>query len=79
MAISYKDFRAHSFEATGGAVTGTKRARPHPESLLLIFHWPPVLAWLRDATVTEALAMLKLVPFWQGWPPGRPGPELRPM
>ena len=26
MAISYKDFRAHSFETTGGAGTGTKRA-----------------------------------------------------
>ena len=25
MAISYKDFRAHSFDTTGGAVTGTKR------------------------------------------------------
>ena len=37
--------------------------RAHPESLLLIFRWPRVLAWLHNTMVGKVLAMLKSVPF----------------
>ena len=33
--------------------------RAYPNSLPLIFRWPPVLAWRHDATVGGVLAMLK--------------------
>ena len=49
--------------------------RAYPKSFPLIFRCPPVLAWRRDATAGGVLAMLENVPFRQGWPSGRPGPE----
>ena len=47
----------------------------YPYSLQIIFLWPPVLAWWRDATAGGVLAMLESVPFRQSWPGGRPGAE----
>ena len=37
--------------------------RPYPNSLPLIFRWPPVLAWRRHTTAGGILAMLIFVPL----------------
>ena len=48
-------------EPTYGAYTGaSEESSAH---LSLIFRWPPVLAWRRDATVGGVQAMLKFVPL----------------
>ena len=51
--------------------------RAYPNSLPLIFRWPPVLAWRREATAGGVLAMLGSVPFRQGLPPFLRPPVVR--
>ena len=38
----------------------------NPESLLLIFLWPPVLAWRRDAAVEQSSGYAGKCPFMTG-------------
>ena len=56
-----------------------RRWPPKRGRIQTVFHssfcWLPVLAWWCESTVTRLLAMLRFVPFRQGWPGGRPGTE----
>ena len=46
--------------ASASLATGT---RAYPESFPLIFRWPQVLAWWRDATAGRVMALLESVPL----------------